>query len=129
MPMHKNKEIRSIIKTLSDLNRQRTNYIFSLVHGKFLVHGLPHMVFRRCGKSNCKCKRGYLHGPYHALSVNKDGKKKIVMIKKTDEEAILKEAKRYQYYQKKMVQIRKINKEVDKLLEKLKLTTIKDYPQ
>ena len=127
--MHKTKEIKSIIKTLSNLNQQRTNYIFSLVHGKSLVHGLPHTVFRRCGKNNCKCKRGYLHGPYHALSVNKDGKKKIVMIKKTDEAAILKEAKRYQYYQKKMVQIRKINKEIDKLLERLKLTTIKYYPQ
>lgn len=127
--MHKTREIKSMIKTLSNLNQQRTNYIFSLVHGKSLVHGLPHKVFRRCGKINCKCKRGYLHGPYHALSVNKNGKQKIVMVKKTDETAILKEAKRYQYYQKQMVQIRKINKEIDKLLERLKLTTIKYYPQ
>jgi hypothetical protein len=127
--MHTTKEIKSIIKLLSNLNRQRTNYIFSLVHGKSLVHGLPHRVFRRCGKNNCKCKRGFLHGPYQALSVNQNGKKKIIMVKKTDEKTVLKEAKRYQYYQKKLVQIRKINKEIDKLLERLKLMTIKYYPQ
>jgi hypothetical protein len=126
--MDNSKEIRSIIKALSNLDRQRTSYIFSLVHGKSLVHGLPHNVFRRCGKNNCKCKRGLLHGPYLALSVNKSGKKKIVMVKKNDTGTVLKEAKRYQYYQKKLVQIRKINREIDGLLEKLKAATIKNYP-
>lgn len=126
--MDNSKKIRSIIKTLSNLNRQRTTYIFSLVHGKPLIHGLPHNVSRRCGKNNCKCKRGLLHGPYLALSVNKSGKKKIVMVKKADKDTVLKEAKRYQYYQKKLVQIRKINREIDKLLITLKLISIKNYP-
>lgn len=126
--MDNGKTIKSIIKALSNLNRQRTTYIFSLVHGKPLVHGLPHNVFRRCGKNNCKCKGGLLHGPYLALSINRSGKKKIVMVKKTDKGTVLKEAKRYQYYQRKLVQIRKINRETDKLLEGLKLLTIKTYP-
>ena len=126
--MDNGKEIKSIIKALSNLNRQRTTYIFSLVHGKPLIHGLPHNVFRRCGKNNCKCNKGFLHGPYLALSVNKSGKKKIVMVKKTDKDSVLKEAKRYQFYQKKLVQIRKINREIDKLLESIKLLTIKAYP-
>jgi len=69
-----------------------------------------------------------LHGPYPALSVNKNRKKKIVMVKKSDQLAVLKEAKRYRYYQKKLVEIRKINREIDDLLERLKLLTIKNYP-
>jgi len=126
--MDANKEIKSIIKELSNFDRQRTRCIFSLVHGKPLVHGLPHNVFRRCGKVNCKCNRGMLHGPYLALSVNKGGKKKIVMVNKSNKLNVLKEAKRYRYYQKKLVEIRKINKEIDGLLERLKLLTLKDYP-
>lgn len=126
--MGTNKEIKSIVKALSNFDRQRTRLIFSLVHGKPLVHGLPHNVFRRCGKVNCRCNRGMLHGPYLALSVNKNGKKKIVMVNKSDQLTVLKEAKRYRYYQKKIVEIRKINREIDGLLEKLKLSTIKDYP-
>ena len=126
--MGTNKEIKSIVKALSNFDRQRTRLIFSLVHGKPLVHGLPHNVFRRCGKVNCRCNRGMLHCPYLALSVNKNGKKKIVMVNKSDQLTVLKEAKRYRYYQKKIVEIRKINREIDGLLEKLKLSTIKDYP-
>lgn len=126
--MGTSKEIKSIIRALSNFDQQRTRYIFSLVHGKPLVHGLPHDVFRRCGKANCKCNRGMLHGPYLALSVNKGGKKKIVMVNKSDKLNILKDAKRYRYYQKKLVEIRKINREIDGLLEKLKLLTIRDYP-
>lgn len=120
--------ISAIRQKLSILNKQRTGYIFSLVHGRTMVHGLHHEVFRRCGKSNCKCARGQQHGPYPALSVNKDGKQRIVMIKKADTVVILEQADRYKHYQETLAKIRRINKEIDELLEKVKLLTTRSYP-
>lgn len=122
------KDISAIRKKLFLLNRQRAKYIFSLVNDKTMVHGLPHEVFRRCGKKNCKCVRGELHGPYLALSVNKDGKQKIVMIKKADTSIVLEEAGRYREYKKTLSSIRKINKQIDELLEKVKSMTLRRYP-
>lgn len=121
-------DISKICQKLSILNKQRTKHIFSLVHGNPLVHGLPHNVFRKCGKSNCKCATGERHGPYPALSVNKEGRQRIVMIKKADVESILEEAGRYKYFQETLAKIRRINKEIDGLLEKVKLSTIRSYP-
>ncbi len=121
-------DISKIRQKLSILNKQRSMHIFSLVHGNPLVHGLPHNVFRKCGKNNCKCATGKRHGPYPALSVNKEGRQKIVMIKKADVGTILEEAGRYKYFQETLAKIRRINKEVDELLEKVKLSTIRSYP-
>ncbi len=126
--MKKNNNINQLIVSLSQLNRERTDHIFSLVHGKPMIHGLPHDVFRRCGKINCRCNEGGLHGPYPALSVNKNGRQKIVMIKKPDIAITLKAAKRYSYFQKRLAQIRKINKDIDAILEQIKELTIKTYP-
>lgn len=93
-----------------------------------MVHGMPHKVFRKCGKHNCKCAKGELHGPYHALSVNKDGKQRIVMIKKADVFDVWEKAKLYRSYKESLANIRRINKEIDKLLEKVKSATTRSYP-
>lgn len=121
-------EISRARQKLTILNRERARYIFSLIHGKPMVQGLPHYVYRRCGNKNCKCAKGQKHGPYPALSVNKDGGQKIVMVKKADVLTVLEEARRYKTYQEMLAKIRKINKEIDGLLEEIKKLTTRSYP-
>jgi hypothetical protein len=112
-----NLDIKTVMKTLSDLNQLRTKYIFSLLHGKDMVHGLP----------NCKCTKGNRHGPYAALSINKHGKQKISLIRKADTLPVMKKARRYRYYQKTLSKIRKINRAIDRLLENIKAETTNEY--
>lgn len=119
--------IKNIKKQLSHLNEERTRHIFSLVHGKPLIHGFPHIVYKKCGNRRCRCHKGNLHGPYPALSINKNGKQKIVMLKKNDHVRIQKKAKRYRYFQKTLARIRKINREIDHLLNTIKTETAEDY--
>jgi hypothetical protein len=116
-----------IKKKLSSLNDQRTQHIFSLVHGKSLIHGLPQTVYKKCGKKRCKCVNTP-HGPYPALSINKNGRQKTVLLKKSDMPHILKKAKRYRHFQQTLASIRKINKEIDYLLQVIKISTSSEYP-
>ena len=126
--MRSPRNIRLLIRKISELNRQRTDNIFHLVHGKDMVCGSCHEVFRRCGKKNCRCADGKLHGPYSALSVSKNGRKKIIMVRKRDAARINKEAKRYRYFQNKLADIRKINNKIDRLLNEIKTATVRNYP-
>ena len=93
-----------------------------------MVHGIPYKLFKKCGNKNCKCAKGELHGPYPALSVCKNGKQKIVMIKQEDMVSIVTQAKRYQSYRRIVSKIHKINKEIDKILLEVKDKTTRSYP-
>jgi len=115
--------LRVIIRKLSQLNEERTRLIFSVVHGKSLIHGMPHNVYKKCGKKNCRCSKGHLHGPYQALSINKNGKQKVVMLKKDGDAHIQKRAKRFRYFQETLAKIRRINREVDYLLNIIKINS------
>ncbi len=126
--MRKQPEIRNFQKKLTLLNEERTRHIFSLTQGEDMVLGLPLEVFRKCGKAGCKCNQGERHGPYPALSVNKGGKQKIVMVKKEDAATVIKQSKRYRYYQQTLAKIRRINKEIDQVLEQLKAAMTGSYP-
>ena len=117
-----------LLEKLSSLNNERTRCIYSLVQNKPMVHGLPHEVYRKCGKPNCKCVKGEPHGPYNALSVNKGGRHKIVMVKQADAGTIMKKSRRYKYFQKTLGRIRKINKNIDEVLEQIKAAITDSYP-
>lgn len=116
-------------KRLSSLNDERTRLIFSIVHDRPMVHGMPHKVYRRCGKANCRCADGQLHGPYTALSVNKGGRQKVVMVKKNDAKIVIKQSLRYRYFQETLAKVRKINREIDKVLEEIKSVATIPYPK
>jgi len=120
--------IRSLRRKLTALNEQRTMLIFGIIHGKPMIHGMLHEVFRKCGKKNCICSQGPPHGPYPALSVNRLGKQKIILIKKADAARVIKKSKRYRYYRQTLANIRKINREIDSLLEDIKILTTGNYP-
>ena len=122
-------DVQNIKKKLSTLNEERTHLIFSLVHAKSMVHGLPHSVYKKCGKKNCRCNRGRLHGPYPALSINKNGRQRIVMLKKDSDALLQKRAKRYRHFQETLAKIRKINRGIDYLLNIIKLTTTARYSE
>ena len=120
-------DLKELKQKLTALNNSRTEYIFQLVHGKPMIHGLAHDVFRKCGKKNCRCAKGSLHGPYPALSINKKGKQKIVMIRKADMSVTVKKSERFRYFQKTLARIRRINKEIDSLLIETRNSTSTDY--
>ena len=125
----KNKnQLESLKLKLKNFNDERTTHMLSLTHGKSMIHGLSYKVFRRCGKSSCKCVTGEKHGPYQALTVNKNGKQRTVMVKKKDELVVGQKAERYRHFQHTLARIRRINKEIDKLLEEIKAESIEAYP-
>jgi hypothetical protein len=125
----KNKNgLKELKRKLALLNDERSMHMFGLAHGKPMIHGLSYKVFRKCGKSSCKCAVGEKHGPYPALAVNKNGKQRTVMVKKKDVLAVEQKAERYRHFQQTLARIRRINKEIDKLLEQVKTESIETYP-
>jgi len=79
--------------------------------GEMLPYYLKEYYFP-CGKVNCKCKKGKLHGPFLYI-VGKEGDKRIFQyVKRKDIHTIEKTAGSYKRYQKTLAEIRKINKTI-----------------
>ena len=48
------------------------------------IHGDLNVRMVRCGKANCKCAKGNLHGPYYVYRLRRFGKRHSKYVKKTD---------------------------------------------
>lgn len=51
-----------------------------------IIGGSVHRQFKKCGKSNCRCAKGKLHGPYYYHFVFVNGKLKNRYLKASEVE-------------------------------------------
>jgi len=72
-----------------------------------------------CGKPNCRCKKkgSKGHGPYYYAQIKIKGAYTNIYLGRNQE--LIEQARRYSEYIKDLARLRQINKEIDKLLEKL----------
>ncbi len=51
------------------------------------VAGTLHAQSKRCGKNNCRCSRGELHGPYHYIYHREDGRLRKQYVRQSEVKA------------------------------------------
>lgn len=70
-----------------------------------------------CGKKDCKCKKGFPHGPYPYLSERRKGGTRMTYVKKRDLPEVRKLVEEYVRFQKSLARLTKINEKIRSLLE------------
>lgn len=79
---------------LSEKERKARSKAAQLIHDKpMIVGGLVEMV-RTCGKPNCKCTTGEKHKSW-CVSLRHKGKRKMIHVPRTCEEAVFEGIKAY----------------------------------
>ena len=73
-------------------------------------------VFTACRKGNCKCTKGKKHGPYLYLRQKITGKYQQRYAGKESDKLIVKRVRAYMDFQDTLALLRKVNKEIDSLL-------------
>jgi len=78
-----------------------------------------------CGKPNCRCKKkgSKGHGPYYYAQIRVRGKYTLVYLGKRTE--LIELARNYSEYLNEMIGLRKINREIDRLLNEINRSRIK----
>ncbi len=123
----KSLSIRRQVYLLQKENNKITWNLLNSLPSDMIAASLSY-VYRRCGKTTCKCQKGEKHGPYPAIQFNEKNKKTIKMIKKNDVDEIEKQVTQYKEYQDGLAKINKLHKEIHKLLQEARNKNIREYP-
>ena len=99
------------------LQKRRTDLEVILIRSrKKMEAGSLIQVFTSCKKKNCKCSKGEKHGPFLYLNQKIAGKYKQRYANKESDKPTVKRVRAYMEFQDTLAQLRKINKEIDSLL-------------
>ena len=122
-----NEKVSRIRQNIYHLNKERDATLWKLLEPAPMITGSFYEVFKTCSKPNCRCQKGHRHGPFAALNICIDGKQRLKMVRKADVAVVKKKALAYRTCQRGLARIRKLNKEIDCLLEKVKHIFLEDY--
>lgn len=94
-----------------------------------LIHGTPAEVYRKCGRSNCKCAKNDKdrHGPYKAIQITRNGKQRQVSLRK-DQTDLWEKAQHYQYQIKKLTELKKTCTELQDIVIEVIQKRIQEFP-
>lgn len=90
-----------------------------------LVAGTLLERYTECRKGNCKCTRGEPHGPFLYMAVYIKGKLRHRYVGKAEDKSVVEGLRRYRGFQTRLERIRKINKELNVLWNRLRKELLK----
>lgn len=107
-------------KQVSDLCKKRDIAINKVMNTKPFIAAQVYERYKKCGKQNCKCKKGELHGPYHWIYQKKKGQKVVSTTISDGKYLEAKElSKRYEKLLALRQEIRESDREINELLNKI----------
>jgi phage host-nuclease inhibitor protein Gam len=109
--------ISELRKKVYDTNKRRSEAINRALKTKPFIAAQVYQRYRKCGKPNCKCAKGELHGPFLWIYQKKKGQKVVSTTVSQGKGVQAKErAKRYEKLLSLRRQIREFDQEINKLL-------------
>jgi hypothetical protein len=120
----------SLRQRIRDLDHRRRQLIEDALRPLPMVVGYLFQMRRRCGRPGCRCARGRLHLSWY-LSRRAGGKTKLSYLGRIIPDWLAPRVRRYRDFQRGVVSIRKIDREISALFSKLreqKAQTLEDGP-
>ena len=114
------KTLSKLRQRIVALRKKRKRLEDSLFRPKKMIRASLSFIPGYCGKEDCRCKRGWPHGPYPYLSERYQGRTRVTYVKKKDLARISKEVAEYVRIQKGLAHLTRINSEIRSLLEKVR---------
>jgi hypothetical protein len=109
--------ISKIRTNIIALQKRRLDLEYILIrYRKKMEPGSLIKVFTSCRKGNCKCTKGEKHGPFLYVNQKIGGKYTQRYIGKESDIPTVKRVQAYMDFQDTLATLRKINKEIDSLL-------------
>lgn len=112
-------DITALRQRVRDLDLRRRRLIEDALRPLPMVVGYLFQMARRCGRSGCRCAKGRLHVSWY-LSRRVGGKTKLSYLGRAIPEWLGLRVRRYREYQNALASIRKIDREISDLLNKLR---------
>ena len=114
------KALSNLRQRIVNLREDREKLENSLFRPRKMIRASLVFLANYCGKKDCRCKKGFPHGPYPYLSEKRDGRTRMTYVQKGSLEGIKAEAEEYARFQHRLARLRKTNEKIRSLLEEIR---------
>lgn len=124
-----NAKLSKFRQRILELNKQIQHLSSRCLFIDPLIKGTPGQLYKRCGKSSCKCNTDPdgRHGPYKNIQIRINNKQKLIPLKK-DDYHLWDLAKNYQYQIKKIKELEVAQQNLKDLVKAIVDERLVEFP-
>jgi len=119
--------ISHLRQRLRQLHQEQSDLLGVMMECGPMIVGSVYLTYRTCSYPNCRCHKGQKHGPFVAISYTLDGKRRSRPIRAEDVEMVRAKAQAYKRFQTTRTRWRKLCRQCEEVLEKIRLSTAEQY--
>lgn len=109
-----------LLKKLKDLQNQRRRLLRRVAGRDLLAVGTVSVVRRKCGNPRCRCLQGRGHPQTLFLFKDPAGKRRCKLVRRADEQRMLRAGKKYRLFREAIKELRAIDKQEKQILMALR---------
>ena len=106
-------------RQIRTLDQERASCLNILLELRDLFAASLSVVYRTCGKPNCRCAQGHPHGPYYFLSIQSAGRNDRAHLSPRHAQAVQPALKRYRLFFRTLRRLRALDRRIEGLLRRL----------
>jgi hypothetical protein len=110
------------------LDERRRKLLQKVLSPSYMIAGSLYKMRRRCGNPRCKCVRGHLHVSWYHSRAHR-GRTKLTYIGRVVPDWLRSRVRRYQRHQRTLAEIRKIDAEISRCLNRLRDEKVQSIEQ
>jgi hypothetical protein len=128
MSHNPNTALSQLKRALRDALAEYQKLAWQIAETQPMIPGSFYEVYKTCSKPNCRCQKGHKHGPFPALSQSIAGKRRLIMVRKSDSRNVQAKADAYKRFQKRLSRLRKLTTSIDTILTRIRALQQEKYP-
>ena len=91
-----------------------------------MMAGSFYQMYKKCGRSNCRCTRGELHGPFPVISFARGGRRSTRSVPRNREQEVRTRAEAYRQFRHRRARLRQAMKRIDEIVGGIRDAHVED---
>jgi hypothetical protein len=91
-----------------------------------MIAGSFYEMYKKCGRANCRCAFGELHGPYPVISFARGGRRWTRSVPRNREQDVRARAEAYRQFRHRRARLRQAMKRIDEIVRSIRDAHVED---
>ena len=125
---HSNAAVSKLRQEAGRLVEECAKLLGALLRPGPMIAGSFYQMYKKCGRPNCRCARGELHGPFPVLSIARAGRRSTRSVPRDRQEQVRRRAEAYRRFRHRRRQLRDVMARIDEIVGTVGDAHVEDWP-
>lgn len=122
------RQLSQLRQEASRLQQECRQLMGQLLRPQPMIAGCFYEMYKKCGRANCRCAEGELHGPFPVISFARGGQRSTRSVPRDRVGPVRGRAEAYRTFQRRRARLRQAMDRIHQIVAAIREAYVEDWP-